>query len=198
MYGCWWPVIVSFVACIFHSWNVYLYFGIHYRSLSMMHHSPSIVIWAMLQGKAMFNIEVCKTCQMPFWPSKKIFFWAFHKNVLYKVSTSHSESHKIASPKIACHKIQWLQFANRNIGGLQSWHSSKHFQIPINSYYFDFATSTRPWLQLWLSKHNYMWTWILQIELGEEWLRKSIETWNIGCIDASVIMRSSDGKYGLG
>ena len=36
-----------------------------------------------------------------------------------------------ASPKTACHKIQWLQFANRNIVGLQSWHSSRHFQIPI-------------------------------------------------------------------
>ena len=36
-----------------------------------------------------------------------------------------------ASPKTAYHKIQWLQFANRNIVGLQSWHSSRHFQIPI-------------------------------------------------------------------
>ena len=53
--------------------------------------SPSIVIWAMLQGRAVFNIEVCKTCQIPFWSSKKIFFEAFYKNVLYKVSTGHSE-----------------------------------------------------------------------------------------------------------
>ena len=36
-----------------------------------------------------------------------------------------------ASPKSVCHKMQWLQFANRNTTGLQSWHSSKHFQIPI-------------------------------------------------------------------
>jgi hypothetical protein len=33
-----------------------------------------------------------------------------------------------------------------------------------------------------------------QIELGEEWSQKSIETWNIECIDASVIIRSSDKK----
>ena len=39
-----------------------------------------------------FNIEVFNTCQMPFWPSKKAFsFRALHKNVLCKVSTSHSE-----------------------------------------------------------------------------------------------------------
>ena len=42
-----------------------------------------------------------------------------------------------------------------------------------------------------------MWTWIFQIELGEEWSQKSIEAWNTRCIDASVIMRSSDGKHGL-
>ena len=39
---------------------------------------------------------------------------------------------KKASPKTNCHKIQWLQFANRNIVGLLSWHSSSHFQILIN------------------------------------------------------------------
>ena len=33
------------------------------------------------------------------------------------------------SSKIACHKI--LHFPNKNIVGLQSWHSSRHFQIPI-------------------------------------------------------------------
>ena len=43
-----------------------------------------------------------------------------------------------ASPKTACHKIQWLQFANRNVVGLRSWHSSGHFQIPITP-----AISTR-------------------------------------------------------
>jgi hypothetical protein len=54
-----------------------------------------------------------------------------------------------ASPKMACRKIQWLQFANRNIVGFQSWHSIRHFQIPIT-----LATSTRHWLQLRLGKHN--------------------------------------------
>ena len=33
--------------------------------------------------------------------------------------------------KHACHKVQWLQFANRTTNGLQSWHSSIHFQIQI-------------------------------------------------------------------
>ena len=47
---------------------------------------------AMAQWGAMFNIEVCNTCQMPFWPSKKFkFFWALRKNVLCIVSTNHSE-----------------------------------------------------------------------------------------------------------
>ena len=36
-----------------------------------------------------------------------------------------------ASPQIVYHKIQWLHFANKNIVGLQSWHSSRHFQIPV-------------------------------------------------------------------
>ena len=36
-----------------------------------------------------------------------------------------------ASPKTTCHIMQWLQFANKKIVGIQSWHSSKHFQIPI-------------------------------------------------------------------
>jgi hypothetical protein len=43
-----------------------------------------------------------------------------------------------ASLESVCHKIKWLQFANKNIGGLQSWHSSRHFQIPITP-----TTSTR-------------------------------------------------------
>ena len=94
-------------------------------------------------------------------------------------------------PKIACHKIQ--HFVNSNLVGLQSWHSSRHFQIPIT-----LAISSRHWLQLWLDKHNYMWMWISQTKLDEEWSHDLIETWNIGCIDVSVIMQSSDGKYGLG
>ena len=49
-------------------------------------------------------------------------------------------------------------------------------------------------MQLQRGKHNYMGTWIFPTVLGEEWSQQSIETWNIGCIDASVIMRSSDAK----
>ena len=47
-------------------------------------------------------------------------------------------------------------------------------------------------------KYNYMWTWIFQTKICEEFSHKSFETWSIWCIDASVIMWSSDGKYGLG
>ena len=36
-----------------------------------------------------------------------------------------------ASSKIVCHKIQWLQFSNKNIVGLQSWHFDRNFQITI-------------------------------------------------------------------
>ena len=78
----------------------------------------------------MFNIEVFDTCQMSFWLSSFFsfpFFWALHRGMLCKVSPFTVKS----SPKGACHKIQWLQFANRNIVGFQSWHSSIHFQIPI-------------------------------------------------------------------
>ena len=64
-------------------------------------------------------------------------FGTLHKNVLCKVSTNNIEG----LSKIACHKIQWLQFANRNIYGVQCWHSSIHFRIPITV-----ATSTRHWL----------------------------------------------------
>ena len=63
---------------------------------------------------------------------------------------------------------------------------------------FDSATSTGHWWQLRLGKHNYIWTWTFQIELGEEWSQKSIETWNTGCIDVNVIVQSSNEKYGLG
>ena len=34
--------------------------------------------------------------------------------------------------------------------------------------------------------------------LAEKWSQKSIETWNIRCIGASVIMRFSNEKYELG
>ena len=66
---------------------------------------------------------------MPFWLSKK-FFWEgghFTKMCSIKFPPIIVKS----SPTIIYHKIQWLQFANRNIAGLRSLHSSKHFQIPI-------------------------------------------------------------------
>ena len=141
------------------------------------------------QRLSVFNVEAFNTCQMPFWPSKKLFVLALHKNVLCKFSLVTMK----VSPKTACHKTQWLQFANGNIVGFQSWHSSRHFQIPITP-----AISTQHRLQLRLGKHNYMWTWIFQTKLGGEWPHESLETWNIRCIDASIIMWSSDGKYELG
>ena len=64
------------------------------------------------------------------WPSKKALFGGkLHKNVLYKVFTSHSEG----PSKNRLSQNTGLQFANRNINivGLQSWHSSIRFQIPI-------------------------------------------------------------------
>ena len=51
--------------------------------------------WRMGQTpKAMFNIEVLNTYQMPCWLSCFVFvlvLTAFHKNVLCKVSTLHNE-----------------------------------------------------------------------------------------------------------
>ena len=78
------------------------------------------------------------------------------------------------------------------ICGHQFWNSSKHLQISMTP-----AILTWHWLQLRLGKHYYMWTWIFQINLGEEWSQKLIESWNIKCIDVGVIMWSFDGKYGL-
>ena len=52
---------------------------------------------------------------------------ALHKNAMCKFPLVTMK----ASPKIACHKTQWLQFAYRNIVGLQSWHSSPHSHIRI-------------------------------------------------------------------
>ena len=98
-----------------------------------------------------------------------------------------------ASPKIACHKIQWLQLANRKIIRFQSWHSGKHFQIPIT-----LAISTMEWQQLRLGKPNIRERGFPHSESSEEWSHKSIETQNNGCFDVSVITRPSDGKHGLG
>ena len=86
-----------------------------------------------------FNIKVFNTCQIPFWPSKKFYFLG---HLTKMRSAKFSPFIVKASPKTAHHKIQWLQFANSNIAGLQSWHSSRHFQIPITP-----AILT---LQLWL------------------------------------------------
>jgi hypothetical protein len=59
------------------------------------------------------------------WAVKRVFLGgALYKSVLYKVRVK-------VSPKIASHKIQWLQFVNKNIVGLQSWRSYRQFQIPI-------------------------------------------------------------------
>ena len=46
-----------------------------------------------------------------------------------KVLISHSEG----LSKNSLSQIQWLQFANKDIFGFQSWHSSRHFQIPITT-----------------------------------------------------------------
>ena len=85
------------------------------------------------------------------------FCLALHKNVLCKVKTF---------PKIACHKIQWLQFANKDVVGLQSWHSSRHFQILITlaistlqlrlgtDYNFGLASTTT--CEHGFSKHNWV------------------------------------------
>ena len=139
----------------------------------------------------MFNIEVFNACQMPIWSLSIFFCFLYWGHFTKMCSAKFSPCTVEASPKIACHKIQ--HFVNSNLVGLQSWHSSRHFQIPIT-----LAISSRHWLQLWLDKHNYMWMWISQTKLDEEWSHDLIETWNIGCIDVSVIMQSSDGKYGLG
>jgi hypothetical protein len=112
---------------------------------------------------------------------------------LLKPNIRASQCSILKFPKIACHKIQWLQFANKNIVGLQFWPPSRHFQIPIT-----LVIPTWHWPQLRLGKHNYMWMWIFWTKLGEEWSQKLIETLNIGCINANVIMQSSNGEYGLG
>ena len=71
-----------------------------------------------------------------------------------------------ASSKFVCHKIQWLQFANKNCVGRKSWHSSRHFQIPITlailtlqlrlriDYNFGLANTTI--CERGFSKHNWV------------------------------------------
>ena len=89
--------------------------------------------------ESMFNIEVFNTCQMPFGLSKKFVFWGQFTKMC---STKFPPIIVKASTKNAYHKIPCLQFANRNIARLQSWHSGIHFQILI--------TPTISTLQLWL------------------------------------------------
>jgi hypothetical protein len=72
---------------------------------------------------SVFNIEVLNTYQMPFWMSKKFSFLGgvgghFTKMCAAKFSPFMAK----ASAKIACHKMEGLQFA-RNAVGLQYWHS---------------------------------------------------------------------------
>ena len=64
---------------------------------------------------------------------KKVFlFFSFGNFTKMRSTKFPPVKVNLASPKTTCHKIQWLQFANKNIAGLQFWHSSIHFQIPIN------------------------------------------------------------------
>ena len=124
---------------------------------------------------SVFNIEVFSTCQMP---KKDMYIymhlWHFTKMCFVKFLQATMK----ASPKTACHKIQCLQFANKNITGLQSWHSNRHFQISITP-----AIST---LQLRLEKHNYIcehgfehWNACAHFKL-EHWL--SSQYWYLGCV----------------
>ena len=59
---------------------------------------------------------------------RKVFAWGHFTKMCFAKFPPFTMK---ASPKISYHKIKWPQFANRNIVGLQFWHSSRHFQIPI-------------------------------------------------------------------
>ena len=65
-----------------------------------------------------FNIEVFNTCQMPFWPYYYYYYYCF-EHFTKMCSAKFPPFTVKVSPKIACHAIQWLQFANRNIVGFQ-------------------------------------------------------------------------------
>ena len=147
---------------------------------------------------AMFDIEVFNTSQMLIWPSISSFFGFGHFTKMCFAKFPTWTFIVKASPKIVCHKIQWLQFANKGIGGFQSWHFSKHFQIPTT-----LAIST---LQLWLGTDcNFDLASTAICECGfskQNWVKSDRKSWlkleTFGCIDASVIMRSFGGEYGLG
>ena len=57
-----------------------------------------------------------------------LFFWALHKNAFYKVSTNQSEG--LSQNCLSQNTMATICY--KNIVGLQFWHSSIHFQIPIN------------------------------------------------------------------
>ena len=75
-----------------------------------------------------------------------------------------------ATRKTTCHKIKWLQFANRNRAGLQSWHSSMHFQISITLAILtlqltlrtncNFGSASTPICERGFSKHNCVKHWM--------------------------------------
>ena len=111
-------------------------------------------LFVLLWGRLVFNIEVFNACQMPFGLSKKFFFFGFWGHFTKTCSAKFPPFTVKASPKSAFHKIQWLQFVNRNMVGVQSRHSSIHFQIIITPviltmefqhgtvYNFDLASTT--------------------------------------------------------
>ena len=82
--------------------------------------------------KYVFNVEVFNTCQVSFWLSNKAPLFG-GGNFTKMCHAKFPPVTLKASPKIACHKIQWLQFANRNIARLRSRHSGKHSQNPITT-----------------------------------------------------------------
>ena len=105
----------------------------------------------------MFNIEVFNACQMPFWPSQ---------NAIFCFGGTSQKCARQTSPITAWHNIHWLQFVTRNIVGLQSWHSNRHFQFSItlaisivqlwlgNDCNFSLASTTT--YEREFSKHNWV------------------------------------------
>jgi len=73
---------------------------------------------------------------------RQLYFWGVLGHFTKMCFAKFPSFRVKAFPRTACHKIHWLQFAYRDIGRLQSWHFSKHFQIPI--------TPKILTLQLWL------------------------------------------------
>ena len=132
----------------------------------------------------MFNIEVLNTCQMSFWSSKKFSRKFKFKKIGHftKMCSAKFPLVKLkASPETTYHKIPCLQFANKNIVGLQSWHSSRHFQIPI--------TPTISHLELWLNiKCNFSLASTTTCEHGfskQIWVKSVRRSWlKLATLDA--------------